>query len=175
MSALKIIEKFKIKVPVIVLYPTIVIDFDKIINKVDKSPPGWQGILWKLIGGGIPGGLMCMIGNKNRIMNYISMENLLVAMISAINKGKIGDDYMLGGENITVENYLRETLRIKGKFFFPFRIPVFLLRMIALIKIPQFKVIDFIAKNPPENICVNSQKAIKNLGLRIARLKTYQQ
>jgi len=175
LSALKIIEKFKTKVPIIILYPTIVIDFDKITNKVDGSLPGWQGALWKLIGGGVPGGLMCMLGNKNRIMNYISMENLLAAMISAMNKGKRGDDYILGGENITVENYLRKTLRMKGRIFFPFRIPVFLLKMIALIKIPQLKVIDFIAKNPPKNICVNSQKAIKNLKLRITKLKAYQQ
>lgn len=173
LSALKIIEKFKTKVPVIVLYPTIVIDLDEIVSKADRPTSGWQGTLWKLIGGGVPGGLMCMVGDKNRIMNYISMENLLVAMISAMNRGKTGDDYILGGENIIVENYLRESLRIRGRIFFPFRIPVFLLKMIALIKIPQFKVIDFIAKNPPENICVNPQKAVKNLGLRIARLKAY--
>lgn len=172
--ALKTIEKFRAKVPVVTLYPTIVIDLKDIVSEGNKPIPGWQGFLWKIIGGGVPGGLMGMIGDKNRMMNYILMDNLVAAMISVINREKAGNDYILGGENITVENYLRETLRIRGRIFFPFRIPVFLLKMIALIKIPQFKVIDFIAKNPPEDICVNPQKAVKNLGLRIARLKAYQ-
>lgn len=171
--ALKTIEKFKAKVPIVSLYPTIVVDLKDIVSEGNKPIPGWQGFLWKIIGGGVPGGLMCMIGNKNRMMNYILMDNLVAAMINAINREKVGNDYILGGENITVENYLRDVLRIKGRTFLPIRFPLFLLRIISTMRVPKINLIDFIVKNPPEDICVNSQRAIKDLGLKISKLENY--
>ena len=169
--ALKEIEKFKAKVPIVTLYPTIVVDFKDIISKGNRPISGWQGFLWKIIGGGVPGGLMCMIGNKNRMMNYILMDNLITAMVNIINKEKVENDYILGGENISVENYLRAVLKIKGRVFFPLKIPLCLLKIVSLIKIPQFEMINFIAKDPPEDICVNPQRAVDHLGLKITKLE----
>lgn len=169
--ALKVIKELKTKVPVITLYPTIVIDFDEIVGQADKPPDGWQGFLWKMVGGGVPGGLMGMVGSKKRMMNYILMDNLIMAMINATTKGKAGENYILGGENITVENYLRQALRIKGRAFLPVRFPTFLLKIISLLNIPKLNFINFIAKNPPGDICVNSQKAVDHLRLKITKLK----
>ncbi|NQU83433.1 MAG: NAD-dependent epimerase/dehydratase family protein [Parcubacteria group bacterium] len=170
--ALKTIEKFKTKVPIVTLYPTIVIDLKDVVSKGNKLISGWQGFLWKIIGGGVPGGLMCMVGNKNRMMNYILMDNLVATMINTINREKTDNDYILGGENTTVENYLQEALRVKGRIFLPIRFPMFLLKIISMMKVFKINLIDFIVNNPPEDICANSQRAINDLGLEITRLET---
>lgn len=173
LSALKFIEKFKAKVPIITLYPTIVIDLDEIRGKTAGPTSKWQSLLWRMIGGGVPGGLMGMVGSKKRIVNYILIDNLIAAMINAMSKGKAGEDYILGGENLTVENYLRAVLKIKGRVFFPLRIPLCLLKIVSLIKITRFEMINFIVKNPPEDICVNPQRAVDHLGLKIATFKNH--
>ena len=107
-------------------------------------------------------------------MNYILIDDLIASMINAMNKGKTGNDYILGGENLTVENYLRDALRMKGRMFIPIRFPIFLFKIISKMKIPKIKIIDFIVKSPPEDICVNSQRAINDLGLVVSRLSDYQ-
>jgi len=164
LRALRIIDQFKNKIPITVFYPTIVIDPKEKV----------QGLLWTIIGGGIPGGLMCLIGNKKRIMNYIFMDNLVDAMASVVSMKNLDQDYLLGGENLSVEEYLRQALAIKGKFLIPIRIPIIVLKAISLLKIPQLGLINFVAHNPPENIYVNPQKAINDLGLKISRLQDLQ-
>jgi len=171
--ALKTIRQYKNKVPVVVLYPSVVIDQQEIVDGNSQKITGWRKLLWEKIGGGIPGGLMNLIGKKDRVLNYIFIDNLLTAMINVMKKGQIGDSYILGGENITAENYLKETARIKKRVCLPLRIPVILLKLISLIKIPQLKLIEFIAQNPPENMKLNPQKAIKELSLTITYLKNY--
>ncbi len=171
LAALELIEKYKTKVPIITLYPTVVVDPDEIRGETAGPASKWQSLLWKIIGGGVPGGLMGMVGNKKRMTNYILMDNLITAMINVMDKGKVGKDYILGWENLTVGNYLRAVLKMKGRVFFPLRIPLCLLKIISLINLPRLEMINFIAKNPPEDINVNSQKAVDDLGLEIAKLE----
>jgi len=47
-------------------------------------------------------------------------------MIQAAMVGQAREEYILGGENITVENYLRRASRRVNKRIFPIRIPFFL-------------------------------------------------
>lgn len=173
LTALDMVRQYTKRVPTIVLYPAVVIDPEEIVGVVKNKMFGWQKLVWNILGGGVPGGLMSMIGKKNRVMNYVFIDSLLETMVNAMKKGKNGDDFILGGENITVENYLREIARIKRRVYLPLRIPVGFLKLISLLKIPQLGIIDFIANNPPEDMGLSSQKAIKDLGLKVGSLKDY--
>lgn len=171
--AFRIIDEYKTRIPIMTFYPTIVIDANEITFGNKSQNQGWHSFIRNIIGGGVPGAVMCMVGDKERVMNYIFLDNLTTVLINAMDRGKIGSDYILGGENITAENYLREIERIKQKKFLPIRIPIGLLKLVTIINIPQFKLIDFIVKNPPENMCMDSQRAIKDLGLKISKLENY--
>jgi nucleoside-diphosphate-sugar epimerase len=169
--ALEVIDKYKPKIPLITLYPTIVIDASEITGHNKSQNQGWHSIIRNVVGGGVSGAAMCMVGDKNRMMNYVFLENLTMAMIGAMDRGEAGDDYILGGENITADNYLREVERIRRNRFLPIRIPLGLLKLAAIMNIFQLKLINFIVKNPPEDMCVDSRKAIISLGLKIWKLK----
>lgn len=135
---LNLVNKYKNKIPTVIVYPTIVVD------KTDKKAPakGVIGLLWKYLGGGINGGLMSLIG-KERVENFILMPNLIKALVNCIDKGRIGEDYILGGENIIFKNK-----------YIKFKIPISFLKLFSFIKI-----IGLIVRNPPDDLCVDSSKA----------------
>lgn len=169
-EALNIVRKYFIKVPTIILYPTVVVDALE-FNSENLNMKGWQKVMLKTIGGGVPGGLMSLIGDKNRIINIIFIDNLVEAIINALYKGKKGDDYILGGVNITVDNYLKEIAKIKKIKRFPFRFPLFIFKFISLFKLPGLKIFELIAQNPPQDLCFDSRKAQNTLGLKIRSIK----
>lgn len=101
--------------PWIAIYPSIVID-------LNNKSGGW---LWNLLTGGIPGGLMMRTGNKNRKVDFIWINDLVESMVKLINNGVLHKDYILKGESITVENYLKMAHKKLGKRYIPWRIPFF--------------------------------------------------
>ncbi|MBU1457656.1 SDR family oxidoreductase [Patescibacteria group bacterium] len=159
LMALKIINEYSLKIPVITLYPSIVIDANEITGDRRTRNNNWHNLIRNMIGGGVPGVVMSMLGDKVRVINFIFLTNLVEAMINATHKGKVGDDYILGGQNITTEKYICEIERIKGRKFLPIRIPLWLLKLIHI--------------HPPMDMCFNSQKAVLELGLRISKLSDY--
>ena len=90
-------------------------------------------------------------------------------MIKTLNK-KSGDDYILGGENIRVKDYLDKCLKIRKKKSLPIRIPIKILEILNNISLKKIRTLNSIVKSPPENIYASSQKAIKNLNLRVSKL-----
>lgn len=140
LKGLEVVNKYKDKIPTIVVYPTIVLDV------TDKKAPakGIIGLLWKCLGGGTNGGLMSLVGQK-RIENFVLMPDLIRALVNCIDKGKVGEDYILGGENIFFENK-----------YIKFKIPISFLKLFSFIKI-----IKLIVRNPPDDLCVDSTKAKK--------------
>lgn len=140
LRGLEIVNQYKSKIPTIVVYPTIVMDV------TDKKAPtkGIMGLLWKYLGGGTNGGLMSLVGQK-RVENFILMPKLIEAMINCIEKGKLGQDYILGGENVIFNNK-----------YIKFKIPINFLRLFSFIKI-----IGMIVRNPPGDLCFSSKKAIE--------------
>jgi nucleoside-diphosphate-sugar epimerase len=102
--ALKEVEMVNLKV--VTVYPTIVVDKEKIRDK-KAVYSGFSRWIWKNIGGGIPGGIMAAIGPKNRRMNMVEVGDVAVGIVLAWEIGVEGDDYILGGENIEVGVYLK--------------------------------------------------------------------
>lgn len=110
--ALKFVKKSKI--PWVVIYPSIVINLGEDYNN------GW---FWNLLTGGIPGGLMMRTGDKNRIVKFIWMNELVQKMADLVENGKVRMDYIFDGKSVTAEEYLKLMHRKMGKLYIPWRIP----------------------------------------------------
>lgn len=143
-SALEVAKMYKNDMDISNVYPTIVIDPYKIVE-----PDGsvLQKILWK-IAGGIPGGLMGLFGSSRRLVNYVLVENLAKGIVDVLEKGGKGEDYILGGENITIKDYLKKMAKFYKRWYLPIRIP--------FLKINDFKF--------------SSAKAEKELGYKIKKI-----
>lgn len=164
-EALSYVRQLKKQLPIVVIYPTAVINLADFFL---TSPvlEGIQRFLWEKVGGGIPGGLLCLIGPKDRIFNYVIVEDLVGGIILAALEGIPGEEYILGGENISVEKYLLAAGKRLNKKIFPFRIPCFPFQMAHMCRhiIPIPKLVSLIAKNARLDMCFSSEKAKKTLG-----------
>lgn len=165
-EALAFVRQMKKFLPIVVVYPTAVIDLNSFSSAAPALSGRWQKFLWERVGGGIPGGLINLIGSKDRIFNYLAVEDLAESLIRAATMGKAGEEYILGGENITVGNYLRlASQRLKRKVF-PVRVPFFIFRVLSQLKrfIALPPIVNLISQAPPGNMCFSSEKARKFLG-----------
>ena len=120
LRALEIVNKYKKKIPIIVLYPSIVLD------------PKRKGFNGKL---------MRWVGQRNRVENFVMIQDLIKMMVKVIDKGKIGEDYILGGKNIILKNLFNMT------------IPIWFIKIFSFIKI-----VKAVSKNPPGDLCLNTEK-----------------
>jgi nucleoside-diphosphate-sugar epimerase len=143
-----------------------VIDVDDFNASAPSTAPFLQRFLWEKVGGGVPGGIMNLIGEGRRILNYVLMEDLVKGLLLAAEKGSSGEEYILGGENITAKNYLKLLVSKNRRKVFPFRIPVFPFKFIFLFnnifKLPAIIVI--IARSLSRDCFFSSKKAISELG-----------
>ena len=53
-----------------------VIDVNDFHASTPSSASLLQHFLWEKIGGGVPGGMMTLIGQGERILNYVIMDDL---------------------------------------------------------------------------------------------------
>ena len=164
-EALSYVRQLKDQLPIAIVYPTAVINLED-FSLTRPVLTGIQKFLWEKVGGGIPGGLLCLIGPKNRIFNYVIVEDLIDGIILAGLRGIPGEEYILGGENISVEKYLLAAGKRLNKKIFPFRIPCLPFQMVHMCRhiIPIPKLVSLIAKNARVDMCFSSEKAKKTLG-----------
>jgi len=104
----------------------------------------------------IRGGVMSALGDKNRMINVVEINDLCEGIIRCMEKGKMGERYILGGQNLNVES-LRS---------FPFRIPNWVLLVIRnLVIINKYrKLLDNIIYGINYNMNFSSAKAKREIG-----------
>ena len=164
LRARKMYNQSKGNFPIVIVFPSAVID----INSFSSSAPSTlaQRIIWEKIGGGIPGGIVNLIGKENRILNYVIMDDLIKGIFLAAKYGGNGEEYILGGENITSRDYLRALALRQNKKVFPLRIPIFPIRVLfffrSFLKLPS--IIKAIIQNNSKNCCFSLEKAKMELG-----------
>ena len=166
-EALKLVRGMTNFLPITVVYPTAVIDLDDFSSSLPVSG-GWQRFLWEKIAGGIPGGLVNLIGPKDRIFNYVIVEDLVEGIIRAAFKARVGEEYILGGENITAGDYLcAASARVKKRVP-PIRIPIFPFALAARLShfIPLPPLVEAIGKSGGKDMCFSCDKARKFLGYK---------
>ncbi len=115
-KALELVSKYKNKLPIVVVYPTVVLSEDR----------GLFG----------SGKIMSLVGSRQRVTNYVKVEEIVNLLIKALVLGKTGEDYILGGKNIKARDFW-----LLGKYV---RIPSFLAKLIL--------------GNVPVNMCFSSKK-----------------
>jgi nucleoside-diphosphate-sugar epimerase len=150
----------------VTVFPSMVVDVEDFNASAPTTAPFLQRFLWEKVGGGVPGGIINLIGKGRRIFNYVLMEDLVKGLLLAAEKGSSGEEYILGGANITAKNYLKVLVSRRKKKVFPFRIPVFPFKIIFLFnnifKLPAIIVI--IANSLSRDCFFSSKKAISELG-----------
>jgi nucleoside-diphosphate-sugar epimerase len=63
----------------------------------------------------IRGGWRMIPGNGNSAGNYVHVEDVVTGHILAMNKGVSGENYILGGDNVTYNDFFRELSILTGK------------------------------------------------------------
>jgi farnesol dehydrogenase len=110
-------------------------------------------------------------GDGNRSGNYVFVEDVVTGHLLAMEKGKPGERYVLGGENISYNQlfqYIREASGIRQPLF---KIPLWIMLLVA----GMMKTSSKITRKPPmivpnlvrkynHNWIVSSQRAFTELG-----------
>jgi nucleoside-diphosphate-sugar epimerase len=128
--ALKMTRKSKRKV--ITVMPSTVIDHEIFGREQLVSNNPLIKWLWNNVGGGIPGGLMAAVGDRGRIMNFVEVKDVSEGIILALEKGIMGEEYILSGESLTTGEYLKEMSKRCGKSYLKIQIPQFFLRLFGI-------------------------------------------
>jgi len=140
--------------------PSVVIAKETLLRKIVPSGSWWLNWLWNNLGGGIPGGIMSAIGDKNRIINMVDVNDVANGIVLAMEKGKLGDEYILAGENIKVIDQLKKMSEYLHKSYLKVRIPYWIVNIYNIICGKKMIV------EPVDMVC-DSSKAINELGYKI--------
>lgn len=84
-QALKLVNKYIKKLPIVVVYPSVVLSNSS-----------------ELLGSGK---IMSLVGSGERVTNYVDVNELTDLLIKAFVYGKTGEDYILGGRNIRAGDF----------------------------------------------------------------------
>lgn len=69
------------------------------------------------------GKMRAILGDGNGIGNYGYVDDMVDGHILAMEKGRVGEKYILGGENTSYNQFFKMISDITGKKFFQFKIP----------------------------------------------------
>ena len=117
-------------------------------------------------------------GNGEKIGNYVFIDDVVNGHILAMQKGQSGEQYLIGGENASYEDFFKLLQTISKKNYNLIKIPVTLLIAFAAFQKTLAKAIGRAPLLPPKWVkkylydwSVNSDKAVKELGYTITPLK----
>lgn len=106
---------------------------DKGLNTVTVNPTRLFGpglltegnSVTKMIELFLKGKFRFILGDGNAIGNYAFIDDVVRGCINAMNQGKIGEKYILGGENLSYKDFFYSVSKTSGKNFRMIHIPEF--------------------------------------------------
>lgn len=118
-------------------------------------------------------------GKGNTIANYVYVDDVVNGHINAYQKGKSGEKYILGGKNITYNDFFSLLGKISGKKYLLIKMP----RLVLVIISRMMMFYTAITGKPPlitpglvkkflDNCILSSDKAIKELGYTITSIES---
>jgi len=135
-------------------------------NSVTKLIKLYSKGLWRLIP-----------GNGQSIGNYVFINNVLDGLILAMKKGRSGERYIIGGQNLTYNEFFETLGKVLGKNRFMIKIP---LKIIMFISRIQLHLAELTGKPPVitpvwvkkyyHSWAISSSKAKNELGYQITPL-----
>jgi len=72
-------------------------------------------------------------GNGKSIGNYVYIDDVVAGHIKAMEKGKPGERYVLGGENVSYNEFFNILSGVSGKKHFLFKVPVGILMTFSVL------------------------------------------
>ncbi len=118
-------------------------------------------------------------GDGNSVGNYVFVEDVVNGHILAMEKGKSGERYLLGGENVSYKQFFEILSAVSGKKCFLMGMPMFIMMTIAGISLFYAKVTSKdplitpdLVKKYNYNFTVSSDKAKTELGYKPVSLET---
>jgi len=116
-------------------------------------------------------------GNGESIGNYVFVDDIVKGHILALEKGKSGERYILGGYNISFNSFFEKLARAEGRIIRMFKLPLPLMLGVAYLFTLRTKVFGI----PPlitsswvkrylYNWEVSSEKAVEELDYKITTL-----
>lgn len=110
-------------------------------------------------------------GRKKVLGNYVYLDDVVQGHIQAMEKGKAGEKYILGGYNLTFDDFLANLREVTGHKGKRFRVPFQVLRLMAF----GGRIYSALANKPPlvtreylqklkYDWPVSSEKAMRELG-----------
>jgi farnesol dehydrogenase len=113
-------------------------------------------------------------GNGESIGNYAFVDDVVSGHILAMERGRTGENYILGGENISYDTFFKMLKNISGKKRLLVRLPLSVMLSIAGISVSIARLTHTSPIITPAHVrkfnCnwnVSSQKAIEDLGYSI--------
>jgi farnesol dehydrogenase len=118
-------------------------------------------------------------GNGESIGNYVFVDDVVSGHILAMEKGRSGERYILGGTNLTYNQLFNQLAELTGKKYFMIHVPLSLCQMIAGIMLFIARVLGSAPLITPalirkynHNWNISSSKADRELGYRSIDFKT---
>ena len=117
-------------------------------------------------------------GNGETIGNYVFIDDVVNGHILAMSKGQTGEKYILGGENVSYNEFFDTLTKVSGKKYRLYKTPLFL--MLGFAKLQELLAGSF--NRPPlitpkwvkrylYDWALSSQKAQRELGYEITPLE----
>ncbi|MFW6139736.1 MAG: SDR family oxidoreductase [Acidobacteriota bacterium] len=110
-------------------------------------------------------------GSGKSIGNYVYIDDVVKGHILAIEKGKPGERYILGGENVSYQGFFNSLKKVSQKNYPLLRIPFFFIMALSQTLKILTKIFNFypfitpeMAKKLNQNWPVSNEKALQNLG-----------
>lgn len=127
----------------------------------------------------IKGNFRVKPGNGKRIGNYCFVEDVVQGQILAMEKGRHKERYILGGNNVTFEQFISTLSKVSGKHFRQIPIPVPLIKLAARFYLMRAKMFGIPPLMTPKwadkfnnyHWALSSQKAEQELDYRITPLE----
>lgn len=117
-------------------------------------------------------------GNGESSGNYVYIEDVVNGHILAMEKGIPGERYILGGTNITYNDFFRELGNLSGKKYRMIHIPLIMMRIISILMLLSAKfygndplITPSLVKKFSKNWIVSSSRASEELGYRFLSIK----
>ncbi len=152
-----------------------------IVNPTRLYGPGLlndSNAVTKMIKDYISGKWHIIPGDGLSVGNYVYVEDVVQGHILAMEKGRCGEKYILGGENISYSGFFEVLTEVSGKKHWLIKVPLWLMLMVGRIQLLMAKVFGIAPLIVPRwvrrfmlNWALSSDKAAQELGYKPVSLK----
>jgi nucleoside-diphosphate-sugar epimerase len=137
-------------------------------NSVTRMIAGYEKGTWRIIP-----------GNGRMTGNYVFIDDVVHGHVMASKHGRAGERYILGGENLTFDEFFQTLAKITGKRRRMIHLPLGLMTSVAklmewqapLTRIPPAITADFVKKYM-NHWSLSSEKAIRELDYHVTSFET---